>query len=524
MNILMVPVSSKNRTHLTPFRRDAIIVITCMCANGLLVLASQLANHSLGFPLDDAWIYQVYARNLAQTGQWAFVPGVPSSGATSILWTVLIVPAYVIGVDGPAWTLVLGLLLLIAAALGAARMLGDEPGWVSLAGGLGVGLEWHLVWASASGMETILFSALLVWFWAWLRRQKPAATSRIRDSLALGIWGGALTLSRPEGILAFGWGWLYWIAATADWRRRLVSGLSAGLALAVMLSPIFAFNFAASGTIWPNTLDAKQTEYAVYRNDPVVLRLFDQMSSGWIGAQLLLLPAIILDAWRRIRSHPHDWPSLLPWIWAISHWVLYALRLPVTYQHARYAMAVVPLMIVFGVYGLSRIVRPRAQVAPVRIASLVWIASFAAGLLAMLIGPGLSAYVQDVGYIDKEMVAAAKWVAANTSPDAVIAVHDIGALGYFAPRPIVDLAGLVSPAVIGFMHDDRQLTDYIIRNNASYLIVFPKWSPAYERLVSNPIFCKVWASDEEAGYFSRPDLSPLTIYSVGINEPCPGRR
>ena len=32
---------------------------------------------------DDAMISMRYARNLAQTGQWAFVPGQPSAASTS---------------------------------------------------------------------------------------------------------------------------------------------------------------------------------------------------------------------------------------------------------------------------------------------------------------------------------------------------------------------------------------------------------------------------------------------------------
>jgi hypothetical protein len=52
------------------------------------------------------------------------------------------------------------------------------------------------------------------------------------------------------------------------------------------------------------------------------------------------------------------------------------------------------------------------------------------------------------------MVAVSEWVAANTPPDDLIAAHDIGALGYFARRPLLDLAGLVSPEVIPFIRDE----------------------------------------------------------------------
>ena len=61
---------------------------------------------------------------------------------------------------------------------------------------------------------------------------------------------------------------------------------------------------------------------------------------------------------------------------------------------------------------------------------------------------GLQAYVQDVTIIDQEMVTAALWIKDNIPPDDLLVVHDIGAVGYFAPRPILDIAGLVSPEFV----------------------------------------------------------------------------
>ena len=47
-------------------------------------------------------------------------------------------------------------------------------------------------------------------------------------------------------------------------------------------------------------------------------------------------------------------------------------------------------------------------------------------------------------------------MAHNTPPDALIAAHDIGAVGYFGQRRLLDLAGLVSPEVIPFIRDEAQ--------------------------------------------------------------------
>ena len=38
-----------------------------------------------GLPLDDGWIHQTYARNLANEGRWSYTSGVVSAGSTAPL-------------------------------------------------------------------------------------------------------------------------------------------------------------------------------------------------------------------------------------------------------------------------------------------------------------------------------------------------------------------------------------------------------------------------------------------------------
>ncbi|NTV00188.1 MAG: PEGA domain-containing protein [Methanoregulaceae archaeon] len=56
-----------------------LLSVICLTCGGYL-LASQFSAGP-GFPLDDAWIHQTYARNLVKIGQWAFIPGIPSAGS-----------------------------------------------------------------------------------------------------------------------------------------------------------------------------------------------------------------------------------------------------------------------------------------------------------------------------------------------------------------------------------------------------------------------------------------------------------
>jgi len=75
------------------------------------------------------------------------------------------------------------------------------------------------------------------------------------------------------------------------------------------------------------------------------------------------------------------------------------------------------------------------------------------------------------------MVQPALWVKDNTKQDALIAVHDIGAMGYFGGRNIIDLAGLIQPELITIIRDEQGIKDYLIQSNADYLVAFKDWYP-----------------------------------------------
>ena len=71
--------------------------------------------------------------------------------------------AYRVQIDPYGWTLLLGVITLAISAWLlsrlADRLLPNRSG-VSWLVGLACVLEWHLIWAAASGMETLLFIAL----------------------------------------------------------------------------------------------------------------------------------------------------------------------------------------------------------------------------------------------------------------------------------------------------------------------------------------------------------------------------
>ena len=106
-----------------------------------------------------------------------------------------------------------------------------------------------------------------------------------------------------------------------------------------------------------------------------------------------------------------------------------------------------------------------------------WNMSLIMGTLLFVV-LGARAFARDVAFIEQEMVATAHWVSANLPPDAVLAVHDIGALGYFDDHVLIDLAGLITPDVIPFIRDEDRLTIYLNESGADYLVAFSDLYPA----------------------------------------------
>jgi hypothetical protein len=279
--------------------------------------------------------------------------------------------------------------------------------------------------------------------------------------------------------------------------------------MALLTAPWVAFNWYASGTPFPNTFYAKQREYAVLLAMATPQRLMQVFSAPFVGAQVLLVPGLIAAAWSlmsRLRRSEAPWIHLVPLAWAVAHLTLYALRLPVTYQHGRYEMPVIPVLIVFGVGGTAALLdraQSDARLVP-RVLSRAAVLAIAVTQLGF-VAIGARAYATDVAVIEGEMVRVARWLDANTAPNDLIAAHDIGAIGYFSQRPLIDLAGLISPEVIPFIRDEARLWMLVQQRGAAYVVTFPSW---YPRITSEPGLVPVFTGNAPAS----PEH--LTVYRI----------
>ncbi|PWH14612.1 MAG: hypothetical protein DDG60_07615 [Anaerolineae bacterium] len=463
-------------------------------------LASSAITYRIGFPLDDAWIHQTYARNLATYGEWSFVPGQPSAGSTSPLWTMLLWAGFFLPYPPYFWTFFLGTVLLISTGWLVETIVRTHvPGYAPSLPWAGIFcmLEWRLSWLAFSGMETLLHNLLITFFFGLLLKGN-------RHYALLGSLIGISAWVRPDGMTLIGPAVLYVLISENANLLRLRGLLILTLGVVVFSLPYAWFNLTLSNSLWPSTFYAKQQEYAAWQSLPLVQRLWSSITVFLAGPSLLLVWGVVYQTLTEIRQR--RWETSLIVLWITGYIALYALRLP-PYQHGRYLMPTLGIFLPLGLIGTLRFISalPKHRQEFFQRLSVALLTALSLSFLLF----GAFTYGQDVAFIESEMVDTARWVNENLPASARIAAHDIGALGYFTERTIIDLAGLISPEIIPFMRNEQRLADYLSTQNVDYLIVFPGW---YQTLPNN----KPMVYQSKGNFSAETVLGNMAIYQWTI--------
>jgi hypothetical protein len=444
-----------------------VVIAVAAFAAVFFYLVVSILTFGLGFPLDDAWIHLTYARNLAEHGEWAFRLGERSAGSTSPLWTALLSMGFLISLAPYAWTYLVGwivLTLLAICAEGIARRLvasySSRIPWA----GLFFVFAWHLTWSAVSGMETLLHGLIIL-------AVLGALMGGSRRYLMLGLLTGLSVWVRPDGLTLLGPILFVALLSERTWYLRREAIWKTLIGFGSLVLPYVLFNLALSGNPMPNTFYAKQAEYGWFWHSKSLIDRLGEYSWPILASPfLVLIPAAILWLGKRIRAG--DWAALASLIWVFGYIAIYFISLP-AYQHGRYLIPALPVMYLWGVVGFLAFVRsPRVNQ---RIAFVWQTLTFTLCLAFTWIGA--QQYANDVRWVETEMVATAKWVSQHIPSDSRLAVHDIGALGYYVDNPVIDMAGLITPQIVSFIRDETRLAQYLESNSVDYLITFPSFYP-----------------------------------------------
>jgi hypothetical protein len=453
-----------------------IVAISALLAAGLYVMISALT-FRVGFPLDDTWIHLTYARNFADHGEWAFRLGEKSAGSTSPLWTFLLSLGYMINLAPYGWTFFLGWIVLatlaIIAETNARRLI---PSYVPHLPWIGIffTFAWHLTWSAVSGMETLLHGLLVFVVLS-------ALLNASRRYLTLGLLTGLSVWVRPDGLTLLGPIIFTTLLTEKNWRTRGRSMLTTLIGFGALLLPYLLFNLAVSGNPLPNTFYAKQAEYrADWLGEPLTTRLTEYIQPVIASPFIVLLPGIVLFLGGEFRRR--NWGAVAGFVWILGYFLLYFTRLP-PYQHGRYIIPSFPYLYFLGLLGMAGYLnREKLNSAIARFWKTLFVV-----LVFLFTLLGASQYAKDVYWVESEMVATAEWANQNLPPDALLAVHDIGAMGYFARNPLVDLAGLANPEVIPFIRDESRLAEYLDEKRVDFLVTPPGFYSSHFRR-NPPVF------------------------------------
>jgi arabinofuranosyltransferase len=398
--------------------------------------------------VDDTFIHFQYARNLAATGELSFNPGEPTYGATSPLWVGILALFARAGADLLVWGRILSWLFAAASIVLIYRIVaaaGGKP-WTPAAAALMLASEaWFVRW-SAVGMETsfAVFMTLVV-----LDLARSAARSAGRSAL-LGVALFLAALARPEALL------LVPLAAAAFLFAR---GTARRFAFLLVFVPLFAAWLYVihrhTGNFFPLTAGVKK---GAIDFSPLILRRAI-VPAKIMGATVLfpwiaLLAGLAAGAFRRspgrflsesgsLREEP-DVLLMLLWVFA----------LPIAYVVldfqvlSRYLVPIVPAVIVLGTTAWRKLVAEVVAGSRTRRAAIAIFASLAVlqsvVFYELVVVPPTRAYSQA---LETMLGGMGRWLAKNTPSNALVATPDIGVIGYYSHRRILDLGGLVSPEI-----------------------------------------------------------------------------
>lgn len=491
--------------------------------------------------VDDAYITYRFARNLAAGNGFTYNAGRAALSTTAPLYALLLAGGALIWPDLPALAnIISSVALWLAAALLSIQVSRDRTFWVGALSGL-LFVAYPLLWLSL-GLETNVFLAFSLAAVVAYRRQRPftaafllalATMTRADGLILVAVLAADYLLKRLHALLrrrglrtASGMDTVRDGAPESGPVWRTAMG-AAGLYVLTLL-PIVAWLTWQFGSPLPVTLGAKVAQSGLgvtgfYAHTTILqgLGILVRARFGQTLLYCLFVPALLAGlvvSWRRA--------SLLRLVnaWAVAHLAGYTI-LGVTPYYWYYA-PLVPALVCTSALGVVESARWLAE-------SWHWRRTVARGLA----GFWSLALIGSLAWSDWAMVRAldgpvpppedpvskvlpeakvgsyqraGQWLHEHTPTNALVGVTEVGIMGYYAERTMVDFLGILEPEVAEALARG-DLYWALLRYQPDYLAL-TAISPLYAYdLRADPWFQAAYRP-LEAMEDSRFWGSPVTIY------------
>jgi hypothetical protein len=442
-----------------------VILLDRLDWGALLLLAGVaiwVAAANRHYSYDDAFITFRMAGHFAAGDGFVYNPGEWHLGSTAALFGLLLGALGRVAGAGqiPAiagWISSLAMLATAIALYVLARARSSAPD--ARACGLAAGIFYLAspIMFVTFGGEMPFLLALVAWAFVAVEHDRPLLAATL---------GALVALTRPDGVLALGA-----ILATIALRGRRLPWREAALAGAVLL-PFLLLAWHAYGTPLPSTLGAKLAQ-----RDSGLWTTFGRGLYGWLklflwddrGPNLGFAPVApptlwiwILAGGLAIWRYRVYWPFVA---WCVGFVAAYAL-LRVPFYHW-YAAPAVPALAIAGGAGLCTAVRALGSVLE------------RAGVLRARPGAGAVVAVTAVVALAVSLKPLAALPRTSAPPRSVVGYYEIGYIGFYGDRPMIDALGLIDPAVAPAVvaHDwsrafRQRRPDYILEKPGAGLNTF----------------------------------------------------
>ena len=444
--------------------RDGIAVGLCLLVAGALFAVFR--NH--GF--DDPYITYRYAANVASGQGFVYNPGLKVLSTTAPLYALLLVPAAVIGLDLP---LVSNLICCLSIGVGGLAIWRLGLSWDDPLAGF-VGAIFYMLspfQMPTMGAETSFVLALVLWAFV-------AASGAHWRTVAMLL--GLATVARADTVLAGLVIALILVAGRVRLGRSTWCSLpwSAAAIYALLLAPWLIFAQAYYGSPIPVTLAAKRHQMQIVGSRSFGQGLIDRAISLWNlpTYRLLLILALVGVVYSLLRRRS----ALGVLGWVALYGLAYTL-LGVTSYFWYYSPIFLGLIIAAAL-GVSAVSAVAQRLIRLRTAGGVGLALAAIILVAELLDLASLSLRPDSRLVIYHEIG--DWLAQNTLVESTVGTLEVGIIGYYSRRPIIDFAGLIQPEVAtlfdaqhGYLEAANWATrhyrpDYLVLNKAPPLLQF----------------------------------------------------
>jgi len=418
-----------------------------------------------GGTLDDTYIHFQYARAIAEGHPFRYQAGEPiSTGATSVLWPVLLAAPYALGLRGEllmwaAWTL--SYAALAALAYEAYRLTLPLASHAAALGAGAMTLSFGgFAWCAASGMEIVPFAWLIAHAtrcasdWAEATKELRPELRSARRLLWLVAVAIAAPLLRPEGALTslvLGSAVLFF-PRTPRWTSRARAGVFLLAAIAPNVILIVLTGHPTSSTAQVKLLVGNPyyvLSDAVIANARILVGTIlngELWSAEFLpkGGSAIACAGLVALAWQGHASRR--------WFRAIAIAVVaLTMFVPCIYvtflwNRLRYLWPFATGWFI-GLACLAHIAGALAARIDPRSAPAV--TAILAGAISGMLAARLDGIIEDVAQsasgIDRQQVTIGRWIKGALPKDVRVGLNDTGAIAYFGDRRTFDIVGLTTP-------------------------------------------------------------------------------